>query len=762
MKKFLFLALLMLGMVSIGSVAFADQIPDPPSTVSNPYSYPNNIIDGDGKVLTSVEGFGPAYFNAQGRWVGTMEIQKKDTNTFHLSWNQQSVYQPFDGTVVDTLGTKLDGGYYAVGVYTGWTNAANSTSSLDNSDYSNYYIPQGVTTFVVGQDTTSDGTSTGIHYGNTVTSMDIIIPGGIKDKTDYVFAYKAVDAKGDFSSEYFAYYLTNRQNDAVIHTASYTGQTIDDRSGYNSSGITLLNRDWKGQTTHGNYQYNTNSCAGCHKFHQGQGEMLLFTSTETALCESCHDGTTSGGNISLMSNAGAFHWDSSNQTGTSQHDVGGVELSAAPGGDGTNTTSGWDSTLECSSCHNPHGPVGSPHYATPTDNSLASAPTTQVNTFSRVARFFAASAVTASGPSRSFLLRFDTITNPMRDNDNKDLNLTTLDADAEVKVFTSEPKASDTTGLFPYYGQYILIPTKVDSDDGKVFGGALWGTVAGNNVTGVINDGLTKGSYVLMPYIWVNKLIGYIQVNPVMTGAPVQVNGNDLSGLIVDSRGFIYGTGIAETTGQTDNGNGATGTLSISGVKYQFNVSAWKYDKTSPIDGHGKAVNPDYAGKVDNNSYWNSDSYNYQVGNGQSLTLFCAQCHPDYLSGTHKDNTGTYTHAMRHKVTGDSLSCTRCHFSHGSSEVEMRDGAGWSAADIAALNPAEKSYLDGSGLNIAGNATAALSYIQDTGIDSANKRFTGFSVCLQCHADVALGKGATVGGNPISTSHGSKICNQPF
>jgi predicted CXXCH cytochrome family protein len=101
--------------------------------------------------------------------------------------------------------------------------------------------------------------------------------------------------------------------------------------------------------THGNFQNNTNACANCHSTHNGEDSMLLMKSGEYELCMSCHDGTMGFYNVKVASGAGTF---SESHESASMHNVNtGLQVGSAPGA-AVNTST---ATLECSSCHNPHG-----------------------------------------------------------------------------------------------------------------------------------------------------------------------------------------------------------------------------------------------------------------------------------------------------------------------------------------------------------------------------------------------------------------------
>lgn len=691
MKKILFSAFMMLALFMMGTVAFAADTHGyaniGPYYPDGPVVYTGNVYtaeyDSVGTGAFAAEkagngGFGPAFYNAEGRWVGTMEAEPLAGNTgLHLSWEAHSVYDKATGGSIETVGTKMDGGYYSIAVYKGWTNAVKPSATdvvVDNTkatpgqsknvagpsttdlDYSGGYMPAGL-----------NGTGAGIVAHTKVnaptTTTDLNF--AFDPNENYAIVYKAVDASNNVSTEYVAYYLATRADsqvsyNGVIHTASQTGHKS---LGYgnNPTTVAVMDRAWKGQTTHGNYQYNTNSCAGCHKFHQGQGDMLLFASTETALCESCHDGTVGSSNISLADqNAGVFPDTCTAGNGSSKHDIGGTTLTAAPGGNQSSVANGWGATLECSSCHNPHGPTGNPH----------------IN-------------------DQGFLLRFDN--SGISDN-----GLNFSENTGKVISLNGPTLADQATGLFA--------PV------------ALSGGVTTSQYVFKVSTGVAT------PYIWVNNKVGYLQVTPTISGTPSTGS--------IDAK-FMGLTGVSGTT--------------VSGLTIDFNVRPYFNTATK---------------QTDNGSYWNNADTNYVAGSGQSLTLFCVQCHTDYLSGTRKDASGQYSTAMRHKTISDSLSCTRCHFAHGTSEDAMRDSAGYSATDIVAYNTSHvgNEYQDGSGNKITDLADAK-TYIRDTGIDPANKRFTGFSVCLQCHADSALGTGATKvqTNNPaIDTGATSHLVSVPY
>lgn len=114
---------------------------------------------------------------------------------------------------------------------------------------------------------------------------------------------------------------------------------------------------------HGGYTLTTSACAGCHRAHTAIGEELLKESDTFALCTSCH-----GGTVQTDVLHGVRTGDSAQLNGGGFQMVGGVAVNSAHnveglnGGDGSGTAWGGASsgagvagTLECTSCHNPHG-----------------------------------------------------------------------------------------------------------------------------------------------------------------------------------------------------------------------------------------------------------------------------------------------------------------------------------------------------------------------------------------------------------------------
>ncbi len=135
-------------------------------------------------------------------------------------------------------------------------------------------------------------------------------------------------------------------------------------------------------------QAGAGKCAGCHRAHTAQASYLLVQE-QPALCYTCHDGTAASTDVRFgidESSGGALRgggfdtamigshtatkdvltqsthgWSSSNQTipviaaeaTTSQHSIG--VASTMWGNGAINSGAGTAVTLECGSCHDPHG-----------------------------------------------------------------------------------------------------------------------------------------------------------------------------------------------------------------------------------------------------------------------------------------------------------------------------------------------------------------------------------------------------------------------
>jgi predicted CXXCH cytochrome family protein len=137
----------------------------------------------------------------------------------------------------------------------------------------------------------------------------------------------------------------------------------------------------------------TDSCAGCHRAHTAVEENLLMTSS-TDLCESCHGTTASGADTNVWDGVytgldpvtenpaegaidhglkGGGFINALMNTSFSSSAISGATTSAHAfdgnpaiswGSGSTGTGAGQPISLDCASCHNPHGNSGSDGTAT--------------------------------------------------------------------------------------------------------------------------------------------------------------------------------------------------------------------------------------------------------------------------------------------------------------------------------------------------------------------------------------------------------------
>lgn len=118
---------------------------------------------------------------------------------------------------------------------------------------------------------------------------------------------------------------------------------------------------------HGGYTLTTSACAGCHRAHTAISDSLLVEEDTYALCTSCHGGTVQTNVLN-----GTRTGDGARLNGGGFETLGGIAVTSTHGveglGGGTGVGTAWGSqdgvgdggvgvtgTLECTSCHNPHG-----------------------------------------------------------------------------------------------------------------------------------------------------------------------------------------------------------------------------------------------------------------------------------------------------------------------------------------------------------------------------------------------------------------------
>lgn len=140
----------------------------------------------------------------------------------------------------------------------------------------------------------------------------------------------------------------------------------------------------------GTYGATTDACAGCHRAHTAVGDGLLKASSTYALCTSCHNGTGAMTDVLdgvLMTAIGGSHSTSPLRGGGFTNVLMNTTMAASPPGSGAGVSSahkvngmggytadtawglgssgaGSSVTLECSSCHDPHGKASTTNTAT--------------------------------------------------------------------------------------------------------------------------------------------------------------------------------------------------------------------------------------------------------------------------------------------------------------------------------------------------------------------------------------------------------------
>ncbi len=132
-------------------------------------------------------------------------------------------------------------------------------------------------------------------------------------------------------------------------------------------GVTTVSADGG---PHGGFDASTDGCAGCHRAHTANAANLLLSASTNGLCLTCHGASSTGaltnvayGVLETEANAGSNTGTALNGGGftylngkpvTSSH----ADVTSLAWGYGTaprGTTADLGDTLDCGSCHDPHG-----------------------------------------------------------------------------------------------------------------------------------------------------------------------------------------------------------------------------------------------------------------------------------------------------------------------------------------------------------------------------------------------------------------------
>ncbi|PLS04347.1 cytochrome c3 family protein [Neobacillus cucumis] len=441
--------------------------------------------------------------------------------------------------------------------------------------------------------------ATGVNYQAKIIYKFVLMDGATPTETKFAVNY-------------------SHENPALASIANDPNGLLD----VDGSGITNANHTGqpgtakKGGNTHGFYQNNTNSCAGCHQTHTAaNGEALLFKDGVYSTCSACHDGTTGAYNAFATANeetpneiAGTFNIKTdSTHNGSLHQSDGSIKVSAAPGGN-TKSVSGnviWGNEFNCASCHAPHGSGST------AENNLNMDPLG----WGGVEYKALPSGVTLANATES---QKDSLNGKLF----KDLSIYDIDANG------GKLPASMTT---PYIVAKKTVAASDLSTDTKAEGYLY------------TRANVTVGKKVIQTYRWTGKayakdyslwLRGSSRepANTILTGA-----GTGLTFVWRD--GFAFGDA------------GAVDAVTKAQISLGIDVET----------------------TTDIRSLFDNTFDNYIYDSGTEMSKYCASCHTDYLSNVRTNETGVYTQAHRHTTGNDKLTCVRCHFGHGTDATIMKD-----------------------------------------------------------------------------------------
>jgi predicted CXXCH cytochrome family protein len=393
-------------------------------------------------------------------------------------------------------------------------------------------------------------------------------------------------------------------------------------------------------------------CAGCHRAHTAQDTYLLKTD-QTSLCETCHNGTgattdvidgvstTAGGALrgggfkyALINTTSGVNKTSvgvlslvNKQASTSSHDVGAAGTAWGGGTSGNGTAI----TLQCGSCHDPHGngnyrilrPV-------PTDAAGITLPGP-----------FAVTSVTqasVSGTTYTYAV-VTAVANTFKVTDPVSFNGTTGGADAIIAGTITA--ITDST--------HFTMTSKIN------VASATGGKVSWANPQGIANvtGDATNATYTT----W--NVHGLVAGQSITIAGIAPTGYNVTKALIVSVPSTTTFTVANATVAAYTSGGTISGIADALGTKVYTTGNYWAQDDhnytgtvLSSTQGSGTAASGGATAFVANISQW------------------CAQCHTRILqgSGAWKTNSGdpmfTFEHRSNNGKEG-SPNCIQCHVAHG-------------------------------------------------------------------------------------------------
>ena len=447
-------------------------------------------------------------------------------------------------------------------------------------------------------------------------------------------------------------------------------------------------------------------CASCHRAHTAKAtEMLLKTSDEVALCESCHGGTGNGATTDVFDGVayngktgalrgGGFskaaidsgaavrgpgtysapEWRINKTqnainvlgtpaTATSQHSVGSPTTQTMWGNGAFAASANYGApgvTLECSSCHDPHGngnfrilnPV-------PSDSGVVLPAITTASSTGTTIKYILAAAYPLNVGQ--------TVT--VTGNSNADFNVT----QATVTAATAMTPAD---GSFKVLDFSVVVGTAPATTSGT--GGSVSPVFPDVKVATPAPEAITSAAYTTVD----RKLAFTLPTgtNKLPYGAKVTVTGNSNADFNVTDATIVASTTSSFAVLLATAPASAAGTGgSAQGAAVDYNYTTTNYWVIDP-----NAQAPSNA----------SGNSSFIVNSSQ----WCSTCHTRYLSTGSSGrtvNTGdavfTYRHTSANNKGQDNPNCLQCHVAHGTNAA-MSGTSDSSAADSPGAAPTDGDH----------------------------------------------------------------------
>ena len=460
------------------------------------------------------------------------------------------------------------------------------------------------------------------------------------------------------------------------------------------------------------------SCAGCHRAHTAQTSYLLKTSTEEALCLSCH-GDSQLATTDVLNGVQYTY-------GTDVAPRGGTELGALRAGGFVTARIGAPNRVARSGYQASYGwtinQVGKVSVST-TDNTLTSSHmpglSANLSTGTATPRAHVAwgSGVAGSGNGASFTLECTSCHNPHGNGAYAILNVGPMKTDTGATVAYQLSGVSVTAGgVFSYTSATGFS----NGDKVTVAEAAAPSTVLYTGSVTIPVNFSDHGATVANPYQFTIDGVTSAGVSStliVTRSSGVKVD--DWNTADVNStRNYT----VIQLGGNTSVLASSVGSYGATAGDYFRRYVPWNAP-TTPSTAHL------------------SDQPNGRATAVGQLNNWCAQCHTRYLTQTHTDTrlsdtavVGSSTGFMyQHKTngTGSSPSCNLCHVSHGS--------------NVSMIGQAANVPFPNTQLYI--NA--------DSSTDSRLLKIDNRGTCQQCHEPTGTAQGGAFSPSSIGTLVGN-------